>query len=157
MFCNFSIEIKALNIPGIFYPRSASCHCFITQGAKKVGFTFSYLGKLQLACTGPKFTSTSPKTFWWAGLITQFICHLNSSKNFTCPSGKLRTEFTSLIAKSTSPGLPDTTFFEHCYFMATWHLTIIKINIVFCQKSLSENIAKSVTSKLKVHGYDHSP
>ena len=25
--------------------------------------------------------------------------------------GKLRTEFTSLIAKSTSPGLSDTTFF----------------------------------------------
>ena len=43
--------------------------------------------------------------------ISQFFCNLNSSKNFTCPSGKLITEFTSPIAKSTSPGLSDTTFF----------------------------------------------
>ena len=28
--------------------------------------------------------------------------------------GKLKTEFTSPIAKSTSPGLSDTTFFAHC-------------------------------------------
>ena len=32
----------------------------------------------------------------------------------TCPSGKLKTEFTSRIAKSTSPGLSDTTFFARC-------------------------------------------
>ena len=31
-------------------------------------------------------------------------------KNSTCPSGKLRTKLTSLIAKSTSPRLSDTTF-----------------------------------------------
>ena len=29
-----------------FYPKSASCHCFITQGAKKVSFTVCHLGKL---------------------------------------------------------------------------------------------------------------
>ena len=29
-----------------FYPKSASCHCFITQGAKKVSFTVYHLGKL---------------------------------------------------------------------------------------------------------------
>ena len=34
-----------------------------------------------------------------------------SPKNSTCPSGKLRTKITSPIAKSTSPGLSDTTFF----------------------------------------------
>ena len=56
----------------------------------------------------------APKIFWWAELISQFFCKLNSSKYFTCPSGKLRTEFTSLIAKSTSPGLSDTTFSAHC-------------------------------------------
>ena len=44
-------------------------------------------------------------------LISQFFCNLNSSKKSTCPSGKLITEFTSPIAKSTSPGLSDTTFF----------------------------------------------
>ena len=32
-------------------------------------------------------------------------------KIFSCPSGKLSTEFTSPIAKSTSSGLSDTTFF----------------------------------------------
>ena len=43
--------------------------------------------------------------------ISQFFWNLNSSKNFTYPSGKLITEFTNPIAKSTSPGLSDTTFF----------------------------------------------
>ena len=56
----------------------------------------------------------APKTFWLAELISQFFCSSNSSKNITCPSGKLKTEFTSLIAKSTSPGLSDTTFFACC-------------------------------------------
>ena len=32
-------------------------------------------------------------------------------KIFACPWGKLSTEFTNRIAKSTSPGLSDTTFF----------------------------------------------
>ena len=36
-------------------------------------------------------------------------------KIFTCPSGKLSTEFTSPIAKSTSPGLSDTPFFARCF------------------------------------------
>ena len=36
-----------------------------------------------------------------------------SPKNSTCLSGKLRTKITSLIEKSTSPGLSDTTFFAH--------------------------------------------
>ena len=44
----------------------------------------------------------------------QFFCNLNFPNNFTCPSGKLRTEFTSPIATSTSPGLLDTTFFARC-------------------------------------------
>ena len=35
-------------------------------------------------------------------------------KIFTCPSGKLNTEVTSPIAKSTSPGLSDTTFCARC-------------------------------------------
>ena len=33
------------------------------------------------------------------------------TEDMTCQSGKLKTEFTSPIAKSTSPGLSDTTFF----------------------------------------------
>ena len=62
-----------------------------------------------------KSSQQAPKAFWWRGLITQFLRNLNSSKNFTCPSGKLlRTGFTSPMAKSTSPGLSDTTFFARC-------------------------------------------
>ena len=38
---------------------------------------------------------------------------MNSPKNLTCPSGKLRTEFTSPTAKSTSPGL------SRHYFLCT--------------------------------------
>ena len=49
--------------------------------------------------------------FWWAELISQFFFNLNLSKNFTCPSFKLSSKFTSPIAKSTSPRLSDTTFF----------------------------------------------
>ena len=56
----------------------------------------------------------SPKAFWRAELISQFFCFSKSSKKITCPSGKLKTEFTSPIAKSTSPRLLDTTFFARC-------------------------------------------
>ena len=35
-------------------------------------------------------------------------------KNFICPSGKLRIEITNPIAKSTNPGISDTTFFARC-------------------------------------------
>ena len=38
-----------------------------------------------------------------------------SPKNSTCPSGKLRTKNTSPMAKSTSPGLLDTTFFARWF------------------------------------------
>ena len=60
-----------------------------------------------------KSLQPAPKAFWWRGMITQFSCNLNSSKNFICLLGKLRTQFTSPIANSTSPGLSDTTFFAH--------------------------------------------
>ena len=39
-------------------------------------------------------------------------------KIFACPLGKLSTKFTSPIAKSTSPGLSDTTFFARCYVVS---------------------------------------
>ena len=51
---------------------------------------------------------------WWAdGFHSSSVIWI-PQRNFTCPSGKLITEFTSLIAKSTSPGLSDTTFFIRC-------------------------------------------
>ena len=84
------------------------------QGANKVIFTACHSGKLELTFTSPNIISTSPKSVLMSRSISQFFCNLNSSKNFTCLLGKLRTEFSSLIAKSTSPGLSDTTFFAHC-------------------------------------------
>ena len=90
---------------------SFSCR---SQGAKKITFTACHSGKLMLAFTTPDIISTSPKTFWLAELISQFFCYSNSSKNIACLSGKLKTEFTSAIAKSASPGLSDTTSFAHC-------------------------------------------
>ena len=63
----------------------------------------------------------APKTFWLAELISQFFCYSNSSKNITCPSGKLKTEFTSPIAKSTSPRLSETTFFARWIYKDTDH------------------------------------
>ena len=64
-----------------------------------------------VALTSPDVISTSPNAFWWAELISQFFCYSNTSTNISCPSGKLKTEFTYPIAKSTSPELSDTTFF----------------------------------------------
>ena len=65
-------------------------------GAKKVIFKACHSGKLKLAYNSPNVISTSPKAFWWAELILKFFCYLNSSKNFTCLSGKLRTNYLAI-------------------------------------------------------------
>ena len=115
-------------------------HCFfgylqVLQGAKKVSLTACHLGKLKLTFTSPNIISTSPKNVLMSRLISQFFCKLNSSKNFTCPSGKLITEFTSPIAKSTSPGLSDTTFFAPCIIIIIIiiiYWTVLPISIELC-------------------------
>ena len=89
---------------------------FIFQGAKKVTFTACHSGKLKLTFTSPNIISTSPKNVLMSRLISQFLCNLDSSKNFTCLSGKLIREFTSPIAKPTSPWPSNTTFFAHCLY-----------------------------------------
>ena len=81
----------------------------VWQGSKKVSFTAH--GKLYLACTSPKVISTSLKKKIDEQDWLQFFCNLNSPQKITCWSGRLRTEFTSQIAKSISPRLLDTTFF----------------------------------------------
>ena len=83
------------------------------HGVKKVGFTAYHLGMLLLVCTSSlKVTQKIFDEHHWL----QFFCNLNFPKNFTCPSGKSRTGFTSPIAKSSSPGLSDTTFFARCCY-----------------------------------------
>ena len=88
-------------------------------GCKENHFKTCHLDKLNLAFTSPDVISTSPKSF----LISRInFCYSNSSKKITCPSGKLKTEFTCPIAESTSPGLSDTTFFA-CWdtmFVSLW-------------------------------------
>ena len=81
-----------------------------TQGAKKIIFIACHSGKLTKYITHMSF-QLAPKAFWWTELISQFFCYSNSSKNITCLTGKLKTELTSPITKSTSPGLLNTAFF----------------------------------------------
>ena len=88
---------------------------FFFQAAKKVSFRACHSGKLWLARTSPRVISTSPKTFFDEQGWLQFSSNLNFPKNFTQPSGKLKKGFTSPIAKSTSPGLSDNTFFARCF------------------------------------------
>ena len=63
------------------------------QGAKKIIFT------------------ASPKSFLTSRIHFTILLLFEFLKKITCTSGKLKTEFTSPKAKSTSPGLSDTTFF----------------------------------------------
>lgn len=71
----------------------------IISGCKEVSFTASHSASCSQHYSSRKVISTSPQKDFGV----QFFCNLNSSKNFTCPSGKLRTEFDSPIAKSTTP------------------------------------------------------
>ena len=64
----------------------------------------------------------APKTFWLAELISQFFGYLNSSKNITCPSHKLKTECTRPIAKSTSPGYRTLLSLQTEYTLKPWIL-----------------------------------
>ena len=76
------------------------------QGAKKVIFKACHSGKLKLAYTSPNVISTSPPTVLMSRIDFTVLLTLIwiPQKNFTCPSGKLSSKFTSSIAKSTSPG-----------------------------------------------------
>ena len=88
-------------------------------------------------------------TFGPKEFITRNLKHLSYStfvililrKIFACLSGKLSTEFTSPITKSTSPGLSDMTFFAPCTYMYMQPL--------FNRELLTSN-CQNLTS-LKVH------
>ena len=83
------------------------------QGCKENHFYSLPFGQAEASINLLAQTSfqLAPKTFWLAELISQLFCYSKSSKNITRPLGKWKTEFTSPIAKSTCPGLLDTTFF----------------------------------------------
>ena len=69
------------------------------QGAKKIIFTAYHSGKLKLAFTSPDVISTSPKNFLTGRIDFIVLLLFEFLKNITCLSGKLKTEFTSPIAK----------------------------------------------------------
>ena len=84
----FSIFISFILIK---YPRK--------QDAKKIIFTACHSGMLKLAFT-------SPKTFLTGRIDFTVLLLIRIPQKGSA--------FTSLIAKSTSPGLLDTTFFARC-------------------------------------------
>ena len=65
---------------------------------------------MKLASTSPDIISTSPKNVLTRRIdfTVLLLFKFNPQKNITCPSGKLKTEFTGPIEKFTSPGLLDT-------------------------------------------------
>ena len=93
---------------------------FVVQGGKKIIFTAYYFGKLKLTFTSPDVISTSPKNFLtsridFTVLLFEFL------KKRHMPVGQVltfkKTEFTSLIANSSSRRLLETTFFARCCFL----------------------------------------
>ena len=87
----------------------------IPQGVRKSVLQSDIWASCSVACTSPNIISTSLKNFLTSRIdyTVLFFCNLNSSKNFTCPSGKSRTIF-------TSPGLLDTTFLACCTFIHSY-------------------------------------
>ena len=85
------------------------------QGAKKIIFTACHSGKLKLAFTSPDVISTSSKSFSSSRIDFTFLLLFKFLKEHHLPVGQVKTDFTSPIAKFTSPGLSDTTFFARCW------------------------------------------
>ena len=109
------------------------------QGAKKANLT-ACLNSI-VACTSLKviLTTLPPPPQKKKNFDKHYIDYCSSLTKilpqniFTFPLGKLRTEFTSPIAKSTCPGLSDTTFFSPYYGnMSMLDLTTQHFNRIFC-------------------------
>ena len=64
---------------------------------------------------GPKGLTGSKENFYEQNWLQSFYNLNAQEKKFTCLLGKLKTEFTSPIAKSTGAGLSDMTFFARCF------------------------------------------
>ena len=69
----------------------------------------------------------APKTLLISKIVYSPSVIWISPKNSTCPSGKLTTKIPSPIAKSTSPGLSDMTFFARC---SRFYLTVSRLQFV---------------------------
>ena len=81
------------------------------SGCKEVMFTACHSDELELTFTSPNIISTSPKSVWWADWFrSSSVIWIPQKTSLACMMGKLRKEFSSPIAKSTSPGPSDTYF-----------------------------------------------
>ena len=97
--------------------------------------------------------------------MSEFFCYLNSSKNITCPLGKLKTEFTSPIAESTSPGPTDTTFFACCIDLKvrltkqSWlfNTGLISLKVIKRKIWLKRRSTISLKGKINLSGFQVSP
>ena len=69
-----------------------------------------------------------------------------SPQSSTCPSGKLRTKITSPTAKSTSPGLSDTTFFAR--WSSHMRTDYFRGLSQACQPDVTNNFLAPTLSKL---------
>ena len=97
----------------LFFSRPNYVSSILKSGSKESQFYSLPFGQALASLYLPKSFQLPCKFFLEAGLITVLLLFLNSPKNFTCSLGKLRTEGTSTLAKSTSPGLSDSTVFAH--------------------------------------------
>ena len=88
-------------------------------GCKESQFYGLPFGQVVVVCTRPRVFLTSPRKFLISSVDYSSSVIWISKKKPTCPLGKLRTEFTSPISKSTSSGLSDTTFFARCAPLVT--------------------------------------
>ena len=76
------------------------------RGAKKTIFTAYHLGKLKLVFTSPDAISASPKNVLTSIIDYTVLLLFEFLKKHHQPN--------IFFAKSTSPGLSDTTFFARC-------------------------------------------
>ena len=88
----------------------------INQGAKKVIFKACHSGKLKLEYTSPNVISTSPKNILMSRIAFTVLLQFEFLKKLHLPIRQVKNKisFASPIAKSTSPGLSDSTFFAFC-------------------------------------------
>ena len=115
------------------------------QGAKKVGSFTACPVRHRASWSWHLLTRTSfqpaPKTFWWAELILQLFCNLNSSKNFTSQNSSARKQ------NPLAPGYLVTqmplvlycTFTierkPNIYFLKRYVCFLKRINVGYSQKS----------------------
>ena len=88
----------------------------INQGVKKVIFKACHSGKLKLEYTSPNVISTSPKNILISRIAFTVLLQFEFLKKLHLPIRQVKNKisFASPIAKSTSPGLSDSTFFAFC-------------------------------------------